>query len=221
LATKKRVVRRAYLLVTQAITWSRRALLGTVESHLVCTISFAQALLFRIRVVVKMKTLLTLAAILLLPGLRLLSAGTDPYRFDPTKFIGHWKGGGAVMVPMTGAMVPFEGEARFQRDSAAAFMRTMLVGRALVLQYSDSGHFRVDPRTDSLQWELWNNLGQYVVYRGVALGNVIVGKQVNGRLTYNVVTEFVNRDSLHLDVTATDREGNTSGLATLKLGRIR
>ena len=165
--------------------------------------------------------MVTLCVALLLPCLAILSAGTESYRFDPTKFIGHWKGGGAVMVPMTGAMVPFEGEARFQRDSSAAYLRTSLVGRALVLQYSDSGHFRIDPKTDSLQWELWNNLGQYVVYRGVALGNVIVGKQVNGRLTYNVVTQFVNRDSLHLNVTATDHEGNTSDLANLKLGRVR
>lgn len=139
-------------------------------------------------------------------------------RFDPESYLGNWKGGGKVLIPWTGMQVPFDGGAEFSRDSTDV-IHTSFSGQAAGFKYSDSGRLIVDPETDSLTWDLWDNHGKHRRFRGVALGDILLGQGVRGGPTYTVVNEFVGPDSLNIKVTSTDARGTVRSLVTLGLLR--
>ena len=138
-----------------------------------------------------------------------------------TKYIGDWRGAGEVFVPLLGTSLAIDGTTSFKPDSTGAFIRTVSTGQAMMLTYSDSGRFVLDPVTDSISWEIWDSFGRHSQYRGLAKDDVIIGKHKKGKLVYTMATKFLSDDSMAVTISTTDSEGVVTERAKLNLGRER
>ena len=138
-----------------------------------------------------------------------------------SRYLGDWRGGGEVYIPLMGTSLAIDGTASFKQDSTGAFIRTAATGQALMLTYSDTGRFVHDHVTDSISWEVWDSFGRHSEYRGVAERDRIIGKRKKGNLVYTMDTRFLSDDSMQVTISTTDHEGVVSKRAKLNLGRDR
>ncbi|MFH1688391.1 MAG: hypothetical protein ABIE70_12840 [bacterium] len=141
--------------------------------------------------------------------------------FDISKYLGNWRGCGEAYIPYLGTSLAFDGKASFHNDSTGAYVRTAASGQALLLTYADSGRFVIDPASDSITWDIWDNFGRYSQYHGVAQGDMLKGKQKRGSLVYTMITRFLSSDSIVVTISTTDSEGVVTERAKINLGRER
>lgn len=154
----------------------------------------------------------------------LTSFATDKSHFDPAGLVGEWKGVGEVVLPMTSYTMEIDGKASFRWDSAGEFLRTELTGSKVFFTYSDTGHLYYDPATDSLMWEIWNNLGRHLIYRGSVSEGVIRGSARRRSLLYNLTARLVPADfpdSIFFKLTVVDDEGESADRGNFTLWRAK
>ena len=117
-------------------------------------------------------------------------------------------------MPFTTMTASIDGQAKFVYDTSKGYLRTFLKADNLLFGYSDSGHFQINPSSDSAVWEIWSSWGFHVKYQGVVEGTTIHGVRNRGKLKYDVYFEIVNSDSISCRLILTDEKGESSEQAS-------
>ena len=160
---------------------------------------------------------LTLALSLLTPA----AGGQSSNGFDATQLEGEWEGTGEFLMPVTNIAMGIAGKAAFTWDSANGYLRTAIVGTKFLFKYSDSGHLIVDPTTDSISWEVWDNWGKHALYHGLIEDGVIKGSRRKGDGVYSVSIAMATLDSIDFKLTYTNDDGSSRDRATFSLWRLK
>ena len=150
-----------------------------------------------------------------------LATASDTVDFKLADLEGDWEGVGTFVVPMTGMEMDIEGQAKFEYVHDKNYLRTELVGEKFLFTYSDSGHLAMDQRSDSLTWEVWDNLGRHAFYRGKKEGGRISGERMYKGDLYSVEIKLVTMDSLAFRLSTTDEDGDSADKATFNLWRVK
>jgi len=147
-------------------------------------------------------------------------AGDSPsFRFD--RLIGNWEGEGEIVVPMTEMTLEVEGTAKFTLDTATGLIRSQVSGQKYLMTYSDTGYIHHDPATDSVTWEVWDNLRKHRTFRGVVADGVLSGTRTSKRGVYDVRVRFTDTDRIKFHLTLTKPDGETVNRAVLELRRVK
>ena len=171
--------------------------------------------------VVTTRTISAVLVLLVFASAVMVVADDQPEKFEAERLIGRWQGKGSFLMPLTGIEISVGGEAAFTQDSAQGYLRTAMTGSTLLFTYSDSGHLAIDPVTDSVQWEIWDGFGRYVVYNGAVEGNALTGKRLHGSRLYTIHTDFIGRDSIEFRLISTEKDSSKVERAHFSLGRVR
>jgi hypothetical protein len=153
--------------------------------------------------------------------LRVTIASSENEPIDLKLLEGDWEGSGEFLVPVTNISMSVEGRARFDFDSAAGHLRTSLTGEKYLFTYTDSGHLKLDKQTDSISWEVWDNLGKHALYHGRVSGSTITGHRFRKKNLYRVMIELVTIDSIDFKLTVTEPDGDRYEKASFNLWRIK
>ena len=159
----------------------------------------------------------SLLLIILLPA---ANTSADEGALDLSQLHGYWTGSGSYLVPFTTMTASIDGEAEFIYDTSNGYLRTFLKADNLLFGYSDSGHFQINPSSDSAVWEIWSSWGFHVKYKGVVEGTTIHGVSNRGKLRYDVYFEIVNYDSISCRLILTDEKGESSEQASCYFRRV-
>jgi len=166
----------------------------------------------------KEKTILLTVVLSLLTVTALGQGGNG---FDATRLEGEWEGTGEFLMPVTNFAMDIAGKASFTWDSARGYLRTAITGTKFFFEYADSGHLVVDPATDSISWEVWDNWGKHALYHGLVEDGLIKGTRRKGDGVYSVSIEMATLDSIDFKLTYTGDDGSLRDRATFNLWRIK
>ena len=159
-------------------------------------------------------------SLLLIILLLATNSSSEEAVLDLSQLHGNWTGSGSYVVPFTAMTASIDGEAKFVYDTSNGYLRTFLTADNLLFGYSDSGHLKIIPSSDSAVWEIWNSWGYHLRYRGTVSGNTIQGRYKRGNLTYDVYFEIVNSDSISCRLILTDEKGESSEQASCYFKRV-
>ena len=149
-----------------------------------------------------------------------VSVGGEDKSFDLTELEGDWEGTGEFMVPMSKIKMDIAGSAKFVYDTDAGHLRTAITGTKFIFSYSDSGYLAVDPVTDSVSWEVWDNFGKHAKYFGRMDNGVIRGERMRGKDIYAVAIDLIATDTIDFKLTQTKPDGSVLERATFHLWRV-
>jgi len=134
---------------------------------------------------------------------------------------GDWEGVGEFLVPVTNMNVDISGSANFAYNEKSKKLRTSLFGEKLFFTYSDSGYLWVDPKSDTISWEVWDNRGKHALYHGKLDGNTITGERKRKDEIYRVIIEQVTTDSIDFKLNVTQPDGGSFNKAVFHLWRVK
>lgn len=134
---------------------------------------------------------------------------------------GDWEGVGEFLMPVTNMNVDIAGKANFVYDEKTERLRTSLSGEKLFFSYSDSGYLWVDPKSDTISWEVWDNRGKHALYHGRVDGNTITGERKRKDDIYRVIIEQVTTDSIDFKLNITQPDGDNFNKAVFHLWRVK
>lgn len=164
------------------------------------------------------KTLTAIITALLIASA--VSAQSDR-KLDIKSLEGNWEGVGWFLVPLTELTMAVEGKADFRYNEKEGYLRTALTGEKYLFTYSDSGRLIHNVKTDSVSWEVWDNLGHHSRYLGAVDGNVIKGSRKYKKDVYDVVVEVVTTDSIDFKLTRRQPGGEAIEQAVFNLWRVK
>ncbi|MDF1545905.1 MAG: hypothetical protein P1R58_12495 [bacterium] len=144
----------------------------------------------------------------------------DKVDFELADLEGDWEGVGSFVVPMTGMEMEIEGKANFKYLRDEKYLRTSLTGEKFLFTYSDSGHMVLHEQTDSLTWEVWDNLGRHSLYRGAKQGNQLLGQRMRKGKLYSAEINLITMDSISFRLSTTD-DGQRVDKAKVELWRVK
>ncbi len=142
-------------------------------------------------------------------------------QIDIKNLEGDWEGDGTFLVPGINSMMEISGKANFEYSNEKEYLRTALTGEKFMFTYSDSGHLALDNDSDSLTWEVWDNLGRHAKYRGNINGNKIEGSRVYKKKNYFVKIELVHIDTIDFRLYIKEKDNSERDQATFKLHRLK
>jgi len=140
-------------------------------------------------------------------------------KIDLKNLEGNWEGVGFFLLPVADTEVKITGSANFLYDTEKDRLRTELKGEKLFFTYSDSGYLKIDNKTDSVSWEVWDNSGKHALYHGIAEGNMLKGERYRKENLYEVSIEQVTIDSIDFKLTITKPNGESYNKAVFNLWR--
>ena len=155
-------------------------------------------------------------------GLSLILVSSSPGEssFDFESINGKWQGTGRIIFP--GVEIPFDldGKATFEHDSINGSIRTSLVAEKFLFTYSDTGRM-VFIGKDSVSWEVWDNFGKHALYYGHVEGNTIRGQRVHKTRKYEFEVTQLSPDSLMVQLTKQNEDGEIEPIADFQLQRVK
>lgn len=146
-------------------------------------------------------------------------SGSD--QLDLKTLEGDWEGDGTFLVPGLNTLMEISGNANFEYIDEKNYLRTALTGEKFLFTYSDSGHLALDNNSDSLTWEVWDNLGRHAKYRGYKNDNKIEGSRVYKKKNYFMKIELVHIDTIDFRLYIKEKDNSERDQATFKLHRIK
>ena len=165
-----------------------------------------------------MKIFITAIFILFL-SITLFASGVDKIELE--NLDGKWKGSGSFLVPGIHTKVEIEGAANFKFDKKTKKLRTELRGEKFMFTYSDSGYLYIDPKTDSVSWEVWDNRNKHAKYYGIRKGNAIYGKRNRGKDVYELKITQTTKDKIMFKLIITEPDGDVFDKAAFDLHRVK
>lgn len=145
--------------------------------------------------------------------------GSD--QIDLKNLEGDWEGTGTFLIPGINSMMEISGNANFEYFNEKNYLRTALSAEKFLFTYSDSGHLALDNNSDSLTWEIWDNLGRHAKYRGNINGNKILGSRLYHKKNYFVKIELVHIDTIDFRLYIKEKDNSEHDQATFKLHRLK
>lgn len=164
------------------------------------------------------KTLVTFLAFFL--GLAAV-AQDKPTELNLVDLEGDWTGNGQVVIPITRIKTEISGDATFSFDEENNWLHTAIKGTKFFFTYSDSGHLTIDPITDSVTWEVWDNYGKHALYHGMRKDNRIFGSRQKGKDIYSVSIDLITSDSLTFKLVQTKPDSSQIDRASFDLWRVK
>ena len=73
---------------------------------------------------------------------------------------------------------------------------------------------------DSVSWEVWDNFGKHALYYGQVKGNTIRGQRVHKTRKYEFEVTQINSDSLVVQLTQQNEDGEVEPIADFQLHRV-
>ena len=134
---------------------------------------------------------------------------------------GKWEGTGVFLLPGVHTKVAIDGNADFQYDKKTKRLRTSLSGEKFMFSYNDSGYLYIDPVTDSVSWEVWDNRNKHALYHGIRKDNIIKGERMRGKDLYELVIEQVATDTIEFKLLITQPDGDVYDKAVFNLWRVK
>ena len=149
-----------------------------------------------------------------------ISAG-DISKIELSQLDGKWQGNGEFLLPGVHTKVSIEGNAKFVYDKNLDRLRTSLTGEKLFFTYSDSGYLQINPLTDSVTWEVWDNRNKHAFYHGVRNGNVISGERMRKKDLYELKIIQQSQDTIEFKLIITQPDGDVYDKAVFNLWRVK
>ncbi len=87
--------------------------------------------------------------------------------------------------------------------------------------YSDSGYLYIDPVTDSVSWEVWDNRNKHALYHGIRRDKKIIGERMRGKDLYQLVIDQVAKDTIEFKLLITEPSGAVFDKAVFNLWRVK
>ncbi len=134
---------------------------------------------------------------------------------------GNWVGSGSFLLPGVRTKIEITGKAKFRYNKKTKKLRTSLTGEKFMFTYSDSGYLYIDPVSDSVSWEVWDNRNKHALYHGIRKGNKIIGKRMRGKEQYELVIKQVTIDKIEFKLLITLPNGDVYDKATFNLRRVK
>ena len=145
----------------------------------------------------------------------------DKAKLKLQSFDGNWEGEGTYYLPFTSIPTSIEAQAVFRYDDTNKYLRTQITAERFMMKYSDSGRLAYIPKKDSVKWDIWNSFGYYLHYTGGVKENSIHGKRKWGNKIYDLHVDLINDDSMKINITSTDSDGEHSEVANGYLRRSK
>ena len=134
---------------------------------------------------------------------------------------GRWEGSGEFLLPGIHTKMSIDGNAVFTYDAKLKKLRTSLTGEKFMFTYSDSGYLAINPKTDSVSWEIWDNSNKHALYHGIREGNRLRGDRLRGKETYEVLIEQKAEDSIQFKLIIIQDDGDVYDKAVFDLWRVK
>ncbi len=150
----------------------------------------------------------------------LLNAG-EIEKIELSNIDGDWEGNGSFLIPGVRAKVSIDGKAKFVYNKKTKKLRTSLTGEKFMFTYSDSGYLYIDPVSDSVSWEVWDNRNKHALYYGVRKDNIIKGERMRGKDKYELVIYQVAKDTIEFKLLITQPDGDVYDKAVFNLWRVK
>ncbi len=164
------------------------------------------------------KLLSIIVSILLMSSF--LNAG-EIKKIELSQLDGTWEGNGAFLLPGVHTKVGIDGKATFVYDKKSKKLRTSLSGEKFMFTYNDSGYLYIDPVTDSVSWEVWDNRNKHALYYGIRKDNIIKGERMRGKDKYELVIDQVAKDTIEFKLLITQPDGDVYDKAVFNLWRVK
>lgn len=135
---------------------------------------------------------------------------------------GLWTGSGTADLPFLPFTMDVEGTANFQFDSVCDCFHTRLKSTRKLIPYSDSGRLVHDRLTDSIFWEVKDNLGRTTRTAGLILtsaANRMVVVEKEGRHIDSTIVVWQHPDTMQVIWKSVDKKGHCEQKALLDLFR--
>ena len=163
--------------------------------------------------------LLSLFVSLLLFGSYLIAG--EIKKIELSNLDGKWEGDGAFLLPGIHTKVGINGKATFIYNEKTQQLRTSLSGDKFLFSYNDSGYLYIDPVTDSVSWEVWDNRNKHALYHGIRKDNVIKGERMRGKDLYELVIDQIAKDTIEFKLIITQPDGDVYDKAVFNLWRVK
>lgn len=134
---------------------------------------------------------------------------------------GKWEGNGAFLLPGVHTKIGIDGKAAFVYDEKSKRLRTSLSGEKFMFTYSDSGYLYIDPVTDSVSWEVWDNRNKHALYHGIRKDNIIKGERMRGKDLYELIIDQIAKDTIEFKLLITQPDGDVYDKAVFNLWRVK
>ena len=134
---------------------------------------------------------------------------------------GKWEGDGSFLLPGVHTTVSIDGKATFKYDKKTKKLRTSLSGDKFMFTYNDSGYLYINPVTDSVSWEVWDNRNKHALYYGIRKDNLITGERMRGDELYELVIDQVATDTIEFKLLITTPEKKVYNKAVFNLWRVK
>lgn len=149
-----------------------------------------------------------------------VASADEIQKFDLKSLHGEWAGTGEFLIPITGGRMDISGEAIFIYQPERKRLKTSLIGEKFFFKYTDSGYLWVDPVTDTISWEVWDNSGKHALYHGKVEGNAVTGSRLYKKDIYDILIKQVTTDSIDFRLIITEPDGDRYDKAIFYLRRI-
>ena len=142
-------------------------------------------------------------------------------KIELKKLDGNWEGEGNFLLPGVHTKIDIEGKAIFRFDKKTNRLRTELTGEKFMFSYSDSGYISINPKTDSVSWEVWDNKNRHAKYYGIRKGNMIHGERMRKDEIYEVKIVQTSEDKIEFKLIITEPDGDVFDKAVFELNRVK
>ncbi len=149
-----------------------------------------------------------------------LNAG-EVKKIELSNLDGKWEGNGSFLLPGVHTKVGIDGKATFKYNEKSKQLRTSLSGEKFMFSYNDSGYLYIDPVTDSVSWEVWDNRNKHALYYGIRKDNIINGERMRGKDKYELVIDQVAIDTIEFKLIITQPDGDVYDKAVFNLWRVK
>lgn len=142
-------------------------------------------------------------------------------KIELSQLDGNWEGNGSFLLPGVHTKVGIDGKATFVYDKKSQRLRTSLRGEKFMFTYNDSGYLYIDPVTDSVSWEVWDNRNKHALYHGIRKDNIIKGERMRGKDLYELVIDQIAKDTIEFKLLITQPDGDVYDKAVFNLWRVK
>ena len=150
-----------------------------------------------------------------------LCFGGNVKKIELEQLDGKWEGDGSFLLPGVHTTVNIDGKATFKYDKKTKKLRTSLSGDKFMFTYNDSGYLYINPVTDSVSWEVWDNRNKHALYYGIRKDNIIKGERMRGDELYELVIDQVAADTIKFKLLITTPEKKVYDKAVFNLWRVK
>ena len=163
--------------------------------------------------------ILTSLALLILCSTAVSAANVDKIELE--KLAGDWEGEGHFLLPGVHTTIDIAGKAKFKFDEKTKRLKTELTAEKFMFSYSDSGYISINPKTDSVSWEVWDNSNRHAKYYGIREGNTVYGERMRGKDKYEVKIVQTTEDKIKFNLIITEPDGDVFDKAVFELNRVK